>query len=339
MKINDAEKKNILGNFSVSYLKKICKENNIKGISSLKKNELVDYLTVNLPYEFWTNSKKIKGFGLHVFKKNNEIYEDIIDAISQYPDLKSVQIFSHGPRGTAKRKCNYAEVKKTIKKFNISLYIHSTYLTNPWNNNKFTMDHTLDQFRSSEAMGGIGVILHMPLVTADEISKKTLEIYRKLVELNIQQMIILEMKSSKPDPTKSYESPEKINRLIDSLANHGLNKDVVGICIDTAHIYAGKADIKSYDAASVYLNNIINKDWICLIHLNGNEYNNNERAGDKHAIPLDDKDCIWGRLDYDKSGCRAFVEFANLHDLDYIVEEKSHHTEKQIKDFLKKIIK
>ena len=44
------------------------------------------------------------------------------------------------------------------------------------------------------------------------------------------------MKAVKQDEFKSYEAPEKINRLIELLIKDGMTASNVGICIDTAHV-------------------------------------------------------------------------------------------------------
>ena len=45
------------------------------------------------------------------------------------------------------------------------------------------------------------------------------------------------MKAVTQHTTKSYESPDKINRLIQLLKKNNISTDDVCICIDTAHIY------------------------------------------------------------------------------------------------------
>ena len=219
------------------------------------------------------------------------------------------------------------------------LYVHSTYLTNPWGDVKKnrSLAHTIDQFRIARDIGARGVVLHIPKIDAKDVVAGMRSLVNALlinnIELNDNFRIILEMKAVKSHNTKSYESPDKINNLIDELKEAKLTTAEIGICIDTAHIYAGKAKIKTYHDTKKYIKKL-NNDWIYLLHLNGNEYDSKKRAGDKHAIPLSKEDKIWGNSTYKNSGCRAFLEYAQKLDIDVILEAKAHHTNEQIKKFL-----
>lgn len=280
-------------------------------------------------------NKNIPGLGIHVLKKTN-MEKSIISARNLLP-ISAIQIFTHGPRNTKKVDNDYKKIQVACR--GISTYIHSSYPTNPWNGKPAIINHTIDQFKSSKVIGSKGVVLHIPKIPPAEVSStvKNLTILLKRDHLLENQKVILEMKAVKPHERTSYESPEKINRLIDFLKSDGLTPDDVSICIDTAHIYAGKADIYTYDQGKSYLNALRYPEWIGLIHLNGNVYDAKKRAGDKHAVPFDHEDKIWKNKTYSKSGCRAFIEFANLRNIDYIVEIKDHHTIKDMKSFIKRI--
>ena len=64
--------------------------------------------------------------------------------------------------------------------------------------------------------------------------------------------------------------------------------------MDTAHLSAGKQKIQTRQEVSDWIEQITNWDYIGLLHLNGNEYDPNVRAGDKHCIPSSSNDKIWG---------------------------------------------
>jgi endonuclease IV len=346
-------------------LKNYCRENGIGGYSKLKKNELITKInkansethggadekseeseksekSEESEEAVKNKSKYINHIGLHVFKEK-DIVNSINNAINLYP-LNAIQIFTHGPRNTAKNKLDNNKIMNILNKSNsnsIQLYVHSSYPTNPWNGKLDVFKHTLDQFQSSHELNALGVVLHIPKIEPVEVSATVKKIKASLVKMNIMngQKIILEMKAVSQDDNKSYESPMKINRLIEELIKDGLTPADTGICIDTAHIYAGKADIRTYKKAKQYLVDLKYPEWICLLHINGNVYDSTIRAGDKHAIPLDADDMIWKNLAYEKTGCRAFIEFANSNSINYIVESKEHHTFEQINTFVKKIVK
>lgn len=276
------------------------------------------------------------NIGMHVFKGKN-MTQSIKENLDTYK-FKVCQIFTHGPRSKNRTNIIYSDVKN----INSKLYVHSSYITNPWGDIKKSreLSHTIDQFLVGQYINAKGVVLHIPKIDPVEVAMGTKiiadELKKNGVSLNNNYRIILEMKALKAHPTKSYENPKKINRLIKNLKKLKLTHREVGICIDTAHIYASQAQIRKYDETLKYLSEL-NNNWIYLIHLNGNEYDSKLRAGDKHAIPLSKEDKLWGKTTYKNSGCRAFLEYAKKNKIDVIIEAKSHHKKTQILYFLRKI--
>lgn len=268
--------------------------------------------------------------GLHVLKKTC-MAKSISNTRKKHP-INSVQIFTHGPRNSKEVSIDHKKLIDAVD--GINLYIHSSYPTNPWNDKLCVMEHTIDQFRVSSVLGAVGVVLHIPKLGPDEVAETVKKINDILCDEGINnQKIILEMKAVSQHDTMSYESPEKINRLIDRLVSLDIDYTSVGICIDTAHIYAGKANIRSYDDAVSYLEKIVDSRWICLFHINGNVYDSTKRAGDKHAVPFYEDDKIWYNVPYDISGCRAFIEYSKQNSIDFILEVKQQHTDAQIEEF------
>jgi endonuclease IV len=275
-----------------------------------------------------------KVIGLHVFT-NGDISASIEAARATFP-LDAIQIFTHGPRFYNKLNHDYVAVKAASA--GITTIVHSSYVTDIWKGETRLTNLAIDQFKSCKDIGGCGVVLHLPKKEPAEIVagvKLLADELDKRPDL-INQKIILEMKAVKKHATKSYETPDKINNLIELLQAAGLTSDRVGICIDTAHIYASKADITTYAEATEYVNALKYVDWICLLHLNGNMIPNT-KARDKHAVPLGEDDFIWKDVKYEDSGCRAFIEFVRAHNIKFIVEIKAHHTNAQINAFIDKL--
>lgn len=273
--------------------------------------------------------------GIHVFK-GDDMAASIARAKLACP-LNAVQIFTHGPRSTAEVKHDYPRV--TEQTADLSLYVHSSYPTNPWSGRDDAFVHTIDQFVAAQMLGAKGVVLHIPLMEPLPVVLVVKALSAALLALGIDDVkVILEMKAVKQHATRSYESPAKINRLVDLLVSEGLTRANVGICIDTAHIYAGKAKIRTYAEGVAYCAALARPEWVCLLHLNGNVYDAKKRAGDKHAVPLDHEDKVWEGCDYRDSGCRAFIEWAQRNDIDIILEVKDHHTFEQVNAFVDKVV-
>jgi endonuclease IV len=321
---------------TVKELRAQCKQKNLHGYSKLKKVELENLLKTEVKEaevkEAEVKEVKTGGFemGMHVAKKKN-MAASITAAINEL-NLTAVQIFTHGPRNQRASKMDYKLVKEAAKE--IHLYIHSSYPTNPWNGKPEIFAHTMNQFTTAAQVGAIGVVLHIPKILPKEVAETTKAIVDRIKALGINVKVILEMKAVKPGD-KSYESPQKIDALIDELKALELEPTNVVICIDTAHIYAGKACIRTYDEGKTYLAALKYPEWIGLIHLNGNEYDSKKRAGDKHAVPFDASDKIWKGLKYSESGCRAFIEWAKEKKIDCILEIKDHHTHGEVQKFIK----
>lgn len=318
---------------TVKYLQQQCKINNIKGYSNMKKSDLIELLGGNDCKE--ENEKQDNRFklGIHVFK-GKDMANSIALARKNCP-LNAVQLFTHGPRTTCKVDHDYERVRDACD--GIHMYVHSSYPTNPWNGKAEIFKHTVDQFSSSMDLGSKGVVLHIPKIGPNSVAKPIKTLVDELLKKGLLkgQKVILEMKAVKQHATQSYESPEKINRLIEALKAEGLNSDNVGICIDTAHIYAGNANIHTYTEGVKYFEDLKYPQWICLIHLNGNVYDAKKRAGDKHAVPFDQEDKVWKGKTYSESGCRAFIEFAQTNGIDLILEVKDHHTTDDVNAFVK----
>lgn len=311
---------------TVAELKSKCKLLGIKGYSKLRKEDLLDRIKQCEP---------LQSIGKHIFKST-----DLVKSIEHDRtlfNLNAIQIFTHGPRSTVKVKHDYVNIKKVSS--GLHIYIHSSYPTNPWLNTESSLLHTTDQFTSSHVLGALGVVLHIPKINPVRVTDSVEVLVNKLKSMAIlkDQRVILEMKAVKQHPTDSYESPGKINRLIETLQGRGITSSDVCICIDTAHIYAGGANIHTYDDGISFITKLKYPEWIGLLHINGNVYDVRERSGDKHAIPFDHEDKVWKDCHYLKSGCRAFIEFARRYKIDFIVESKEHHTTDQLNSFIRLI--
>lgn len=248
-------------------------------------------------------------FGIHVSKdKRSSLHSAIAEDVKDMK-LNCVQIFTHGPKTKSLNKIDPQKLEDMSKVVNI--YVHSTYVST-WE----TLDHIHEQLNVAQLIGAKGLVLHLPKALPNVVVHPL----RDMLPWAKKTKIILEMRALK-QADDSYESPEKILALIKELEEQKFTSDQVGICIDTAHIYAGKAQIQDYKSASEYLAKLDGKkEWITLLHLNGNEYDAKIRAGDKHCFPFSKEDKIWNGIKYEDSGLRAFVEWFLSKKIDIILE-------------------
>jgi deoxyribonuclease-4 len=267
--------------------------------------------------------------GIHVSKTNDilghKATDDISDAIKR--DCKQLgincaQIFTHGPQGHAAVKINYEElIKKTS---DINLTVHSSYPTigiwkvKPNNMHEFLSKRAIGSIKSQlsacKKAGAWGLVVHISKILPQDAAD-TINAIKSIVKKSGVKLV-LEMVSSKSDENKTYETPEKINRLTELL---GPDENWWGWCVDTAHLWGAGVDIQTYDNMKKWLDGIKHKEKILLFHLNGSSA---IRASgqDIHEIVFGAKDSIWREIDPYNSGARAVVEYAKKYELPIICE-------------------
>jgi endonuclease IV len=247
--------------------------------------------------------------GIHACKGD----KDITSTIKKYMKrgMSVFQIFTHGPHGRTLNKFNEKRLRRYAARVNI--YSHSSYRTSFDLSKTENLEHLHEQMRACAAYGLKGLVVHLPKDSVVNISREL-----KRVDLSICPLF-LEMKALK-QCEYSFESPEKINALVEQLIRDGFTPEQTPICLDTAHINAGCTPLRTRDDAEQFLNALRYPEWIQLLHLNGNEYDCHVRAGDKHAVPLSVRDTVWRDVEYKESGCRVFIHWFAQHGRDIIVE-------------------
>jgi endonuclease IV len=176
------------------------------------------------------------------------------------------------------------------------------------------MQFCIKQLKQQVEIGARGVIFHLPKLTAEEIAPK----YKELLDMKpAKSMIVLENKAVRPAEKTSFETPEKLNHLVDTFIKYGIDQRDIALCIDTAHLHCSGVDLKMYDDAKKWLSELKYPRTIKLIHLNGNS---SSGYADKHVIAFDKDDKIWGSIPFEKSGARAIKEFCKDFKIDIILE-------------------
>jgi endonuclease IV len=283
--------------------------------------------------------------GIHVAKQSkvlnapNKTRKTILDAIridTTLLGLNAVQIFTHGPRNRKANNIDYDLVKKYCVDQNIYLVVHSSYMTSGiWNINnsnkntnssKLTTQHLSDQLLSCSKIESKGLVVHLPHKTPDSIAE-TIKIIEPILRKH-KIPIILETEAHKPS-SMSYESPEKLNVLCQTLNNKHISSKVWGICLDTAHIWASVVDISSKTNVDKWFTKFKYPQKISLIHLNGTSTKLGDNQ-DIHSIAFSKEDKIWSKYitDYSdpnlnkvrKSGAYAFIKFCKKNNVPVICE-------------------
>ena len=290
-------------------------------------------------------------YGFHIHKgKRESTFEALKEDISKYK-ISSAQIFVLNPRSTKSINLGKLdEIKKFIKKHNIQLYVHSSYMTTSmWNDKPFGIKLLIDQMNLSKKIKAKGLVVHLPKKSYKEVTFILKKYKTKINNTNID--LLLEHPTFKSDDECSYEMPFQLNRLTKHLNKIDLKK--WGYTIDTAHLWSSITEdnringytIETYDGADKWINGLdeATKNKIKLIHLNGS-HNLCSSNKDKHAIPIygtmnNKLDNIWGKYKnyytnkkkIKQSGLYRFIKFAKLYKINIIIEMNVGTTNQLIK--------
>ena len=172
------------------------------------------------------------------------------------------------------------QIHDYLIKNNVKLVIHSPYILNfaSPKNNYFGIDHIIKELEISDFIGSIGCVLHVgKFVVADDEDSGIENMYN-----NIKS--ILQSRKSKSCTSKliietaAGQGTELLTDIKD-LANFynrftNNEKTKLGICVDTAHIWATGVDLSTPAKVKEYFNEfnkLFGKDALTLIHLNNSK--------------------------------------------------------------------
>lgn len=271
--------------------------------------------------------------GIHLHLDGRTAKDALEHTLENYPEITDIQIFTHGPQSWAATKA-YNDFAPVARASQVRIWTHGSYLCVPWKAPKF-VGHTLDNIRASHKLGSGCVVAHIPFLPVAEVVSGIAPLVERMRENKlIDVKLMLEVSATVSDDTRSYESAEKLNRLTNALFAAGF-QDCVRICVDTAHIFAGRAQISSADDARRWWAPLDTR-LIGMIHLNGSSYDPNVRKGDKHEVPMSPEDLIWGapHREYASLGCSVFVEHARRLKIPMILEINPRHSVDAIKRFI-----
>lgn len=254
-------------------------------------------------------------------KKKRSLHDAIKFDTNKF-GLNAAQIFVYGPRLPIENKNNYELIMENSK--DLFLSVHMCYSSiGIWKVNKKNKDEKISKTKITKftnellavkKTGADIAVLHISKNIPENIAE-TMSILKPIIE-SINIKIGLEMVSSKADNNKTYETPEKINNLIELL---GFNNNYYCFVIDTAHIHGAGQDITSYNNMNNWLNRLKYKNKIGMFHLNGS-YSLKGSGKDKHAIPFIKEDKIWYNIKPEESGLFAVVQFAVKYGVQIICE-------------------
>jgi deoxyribonuclease-4 len=263
------------------------------------------------------------SIGNHVDKAKNYVAAlkaAVNTALKNGCYMGAAQIFVTNPRSGKPTVSDVeaVEIKQYVAAANLNLYVHSSYLTNPWGEKPGLGKHLARlELGLADAVGARGLIVHLPRKTPAQIAESIAEILE-----GSTGVLYLEINSYTASDN-TYETPEKINALLAVIraklppADHKR----IGVTVDTAHLWAAGVDVSTRHGAIEWCGrfDVIIGDHPVLVHLNDQIHQCGD-GRDEHA-PLT-YGTIWSETKMD-GGLGIILEWAVEHSHDAILERKS----------------
>lgn len=290
--------------------------------------------------------------GNHVVKDGDPMHialdKVMLVAKENHIELSCAQIFLIGPQ-SAKENLNETEKRElaTRIKAGTRIYAHSSYLSNPWGSKSaFGISLVKREMKLCEEIGIRGVVVHIARKPPAEIAEVIPQLLSSTNEDKTHNapVLFLEIESYRPlekdlaatagTPARAsiectYETISKLNELVAAIIAKGIDMKRVGICIDTAHLWAAGMDLSTYAEMEKWLNEfpvgILRSNII--VHLNDQIWTLGG-GKDEHAPLL--LGTMWGKFHPVKgtdtpenSGLQAMLEWSEKNNIDLIMERKS----------------
>jgi len=223
--------------------------------------------------------------GLHI----DSTPETLSNEIEKYKDKCGIiQLFVSKAK---KNKKYYEELKDLIKKYNIKVSIHISYIINlSKDSTKFIwwIHQMADEIKLAEKLGAFVVVVHLGKQLDLDLDVALNNMYINLIKVaslveNTKIKILLE--TSTGQGSEMLFKLEDLAKFYSKLKENKLLSDRIGICLDTCHIFNAGYDISDKKKINKYLDDfekLIGINEIKLIHLNDSKNKVDSRL-DRHA--------------------------------------------------------
>lgn len=193
------------------------------------------------------------------------------------------------------------------------LLVHSAFVSYPWSGAKSSLFNMGLEAALCRQVNATGYIIHLAPSTKD--IRLLTAVLSRLAHSPF--VVFFEINSAKPS-AQSYHTPELLRDVFELICDVASKHDVsVGLCVDTAHLFAAGVSFAEYDVARDWLKqtaDLLREVPICF-HLN-DSYEVQGSGRDKHAGLT--KGNIWKE---DQGGIKAVMEFAAEHHTLVILEQ------------------
>lgn len=222
------------------------------------------------------------------------------------------------------------DVKKYLIENKLKLVIHSSYMLNfarvPFLNNKpnWAINNLINELVYASKLGAIGCVIHFGkhLEFSREVGLENM--YRSLsyVIKKMPKNVLIILETSSGQGTELGYDIEEFYKLYNMFNKK--EKERLGICIDTCHIFAAGYDIRREKQVKKFFElffKYFSLDKIVLCHLNDSKKGLGEKKDRHESIGL-------GKIGWE--GLRTFIEICYKYKIPIILETPSINYKKEI---------
>lgn len=228
-----------------------------------------------------------------------------------------LQIFAGSPRLWSRQLFNSTEVNKFLEEIHTNdlnpVFIHALYLVNLASDKDDLVEKSIDSLvldlQNGDQINSAGVVIHIGSHQGrgfESVKKQLVENLETIITRTKNTKLLLENDAGQNGKIGSIE---ELGYLLSEI-----NNDRLGVCLDTAHLFASGYDLRSQDKTGDLIESLRNNkilDKISLIHLNDSATDLGS-GRDNHA------DLGKGKIGID--GLKNFVNQKELSHLPLILE-------------------
>ena len=223
-------------------------------------------------------------FGFHLSIGSG--WKGVIDQAERL-GCECAQVFSRNPRGWKSKKLDPVETEAFAQKWRElslgPLAAHLPYLPNPASMDQELWDKSIrsiaDEMDRADMIGADFVVIHPGHAPDDqdvEIGlKRIAEGVVKALRESEPKRVRLLLETTSGQRGELGKTFEELAWLVDKIEAKGVDGPPLGICLDTAHIWAAGYDLSNkaaQDKTMEDFDRIIGLDRLCFIHLNDSKF-------------------------------------------------------------------
>jgi len=246
--------------------------------------------------------------------------------------LAAAQVFIAGPR--QRKMLLDAAGEQALARAASERWVcaHGTYMDAPWADTpgaRHARKFIRQELAVCDRTGLRGLVIHLGKTPPARVAEVLPELIGRPGARAGRARLYLELPAVKP-ANSHYESPEKVAALFRAVrASADPDLEAVGLCVDTAHIWASGADIASAPAARRWLDGLeragVPPEAI-MFHLNDNRHPQGSGRDEHNVLG---RGAIWSPPGAD--GLAPFAEYLARHEIPTILERKKRTTHDALK--------